>query len=203
MKNGTGRQALTLDREIGEPGPPLFKLVELLEPIPQPVGRQVEAVATLIGDDGRRHRLPGYGLLPSGDLRGFSPVGTPTRPLRMGLTGPRAEGEPAVRSGEPCGVWGGWDGMVPAVGHRPASRGSFSSCLTGEVSVGVTVYGVCAVSFMMVMYALERRGRQFTLLFALGCLLSSAYGFLSGAWPFGVVEFIWSGIAVRRWHATG
>jgi hypothetical protein len=66
-------------------------------------------------------------------------------------------------------------------------------------SVGVTIYGVCALSFMMVMYALERRGRQFILLFAFGCLLSSAYGFLSGAWPFGVVEFIWSGIAVRRY----
>jgi len=52
----------------------------------------------------------------------------------------------------------------------------------------VTVYGVCAVTFMMVMYALERRGRGFILTFALGCLLSSAYCFLSGAWPCGVVE---------------
>ena len=65
--------------------------------------------------------------------------------------------------------------------------------------LAVTVYGVCAVSFMMAMYALERRGRLFVLLFALGCLLSSAYGFLSGAWPFGVVEVIWSGIAGRRY----
>ncbi len=69
-------------------------------------------------------------------------------------------------------------------------------------STAVTVYGVCAVSFMMAMYALERRGRQFVLLFAVGCLLSSAYGFLSGAWPFGVVEFIWSGIALRRYVQT-
>lgn len=52
----------------------------------------------------------------------------------------------------------------------------------------ITIYGVCAVSFMMVMYALEPRGRVFVLAFAPGCLLSSAYGFLSGAWPFGVVE---------------
>ena len=65
-------------------------------------------------------------------------------------------------------------------------------------SVGVTVYGSCAVSFMMVMYALERRGKKFVLAFAVGCLLSSAYGFLSGAWPFGVVEVIWSAVAVRR-----
>jgi len=63
----------------------------------------------------------------------------------------------------------------------------------------VTVYGLCAVSFMMAMYALERRSRRFLLAFALGWLLSSAYGFLSGAWPFGVVEVIWSGIALRRY----
>jgi hypothetical protein len=69
-------------------------------------------------------------------------------------------------------------------------------------TITVTIYGVCAVSFMMAMYALERRGRGFILGFALGCLLSSAYGFLSGAWPFGVVEFIWSGIAIRRYWST-
>jgi hypothetical protein len=67
-------------------------------------------------------------------------------------------------------------------------------------TLAVTLYGVGAVSFMMVMYALERRGRRFILAFAVGCLLSSAYGFLSGAWPFGVVEFIWSGIALRRYR---
>jgi hypothetical protein len=70
------------------------------------------------------------------------------------------------------------------------------------VSLAVTVYGVCAVSFMMAMYALEKRGKGFILGFAFGCLLSSAYGFLSGAWPFGVVEFIWSGIALRRYVHT-
>jgi hypothetical protein len=65
--------------------------------------------------------------------------------------------------------------------------------------VAITVYGVVAVTFMMVMYALERRGRGFILAFAAGCLLSSAYGFLSGAWPFGVVEVIWAGVATRRY----
>jgi hypothetical protein len=53
------------------------------------------------------------------------------------------------------------------------------------------------------MYALERRGRRFILLFAFGCLLSSAYGFLAGAWPFGVVEVVWSGVALRRWRSIG
>ncbi len=66
--------------------------------------------------------------------------------------------------------------------------------------MAVTIYGVCAVTFMMVMYALERRGRIYVLGFALGCILSSIYGFLSGAWPFGVVELIWSVIAIRRYR---
>jgi hypothetical protein len=66
--------------------------------------------------------------------------------------------------------------------------------------MAVTVYGVCAVTFMMVMYALEGRGPVFVLAFAFGCVLSSVYGFLSGAWPFGVVELIWAGVAVRRYR---
>lgn len=68
------------------------------------------------------------------------------------------------------------------------------------ITVVVTIYGICAVTFMMSMYALERRGKRFILGFALGCLLSSAYGFLSGAWPFGVVEVIWSGVALHRYR---
>ena len=66
----------------------------------------------------------------------------------------------------------------------------------------VTLYGVLAVSFMMTMYALERRGRIYILGFAFGCVLSSIYGFLSGAWPFGVVEAIWSVVVFRRWQHT-
>ena len=66
--------------------------------------------------------------------------------------------------------------------------------------MAVTIYGVGAVTFMMVMYALESRGRRFVLGFAVGCVLSSVYGFLSGAWPFGVVELIWSIVAVRRFR---
>ena len=64
--------------------------------------------------------------------------------------------------------------------------------------MAVMVYGVCALTFMMVMYALERRGRGFILAFAFGCALSSIYGFLSGAWPFGVVEGVWTLVAARR-----
>jgi hypothetical protein len=62
----------------------------------------------------------------------------------------------------------------------------------------LTAFGVVALTFMMVMYALERRGHGFILGFAAGCALSSIYGFLAGAWPFGVVEAIWCGVALRR-----
>jgi hypothetical protein len=58
------------------------------------------------------------------------------------------------------------------------------------------------VTFMMVMYALEGRDRRFIAAFAAGCLLSSVYGFLAGAWPFGVVEMVWSGVAFRRFLAS-
>jgi hypothetical protein len=64
----------------------------------------------------------------------------------------------------------------------------------------LTAFGAAAVTFMMLMYALERRGRGFILAFACGCLLSSAYGFLAGTWPFGVVELIWAGVALDRYR---
>jgi hypothetical protein len=64
----------------------------------------------------------------------------------------------------------------------------------------LTAFGAGALSFMMLMYALERRGSGFVLAFACGCLLSSAYGFLAGTWPFGVVEIVWAVIALRRWR---
>ncbi len=64
--------------------------------------------------------------------------------------------------------------------------------------MAVTVYGVCALTFMMAMYALERRHRRFIAAFALGCVASSVYGFLSGTWPFGVVEAVWALVALRR-----
>ena len=66
----------------------------------------------------------------------------------------------------------------------------------------LTAFGAVAVTLMMLMYALERRHRGFVLAFAGGCLLSSAYGFLAGAWPFGVVELVWAGVAMRRYMVT-
>ncbi len=66
----------------------------------------------------------------------------------------------------------------------------------------VTLFGVCAVGFMVTMYALERHGRKYIAAFALGCILSSVYGFLAGAWPFGLVEIVWSVIAWRRYRRS-
>lgn len=63
----------------------------------------------------------------------------------------------------------------------------------------LTVFGTLAVGSMLVFYALEHRRPWFVLAFAAACLASSAYGFLQGAWPFGVVESVWSGVALRRW----
>jgi hypothetical protein len=66
----------------------------------------------------------------------------------------------------------------------------------------LTAFGAAAVTFMVTMYALESRGRGYIFGFACGCILSSAYGFLAGAWPFGVVELIWAGIAFRRYRTS-
>ena len=63
----------------------------------------------------------------------------------------------------------------------------------------LTAFGLIAVSLMLLFYALERRSRWYTLAFAGACALGSAYGFLQGAWPFGLVEAVWSIVAVRRW----
>jgi presenilin-like A22 family membrane protease len=54
---------------------------------------------------------------------------------------------------------------------------------------------------MLVFYALEHRSHWFVLAFAGGCIATSAYGFLQGAWPFGVVELIWAAVAFKRWLA--
>jgi hypothetical protein len=63
----------------------------------------------------------------------------------------------------------------------------------------LTLFGAIAVGSMLLAYALEERAAVFVLAFAAACLASAAYGFLQGAWPFGVVEVIWSGVALRRW----
>jgi hypothetical protein len=64
----------------------------------------------------------------------------------------------------------------------------------------LTAYGLVAVSAMLVCYALESRSAWWTLAFAGACLLGSSYGFLQGAWPFGLVEAVWSAIALAKWR---
>jgi hypothetical protein len=67
----------------------------------------------------------------------------------------------------------------------------------------LTVFGLFAVTAMLVFYALEDRSRWLVLAFATACALGSAYGFIQGAWPFGVIEAIWAVVAVARWRRSG
>jgi hypothetical protein len=65
----------------------------------------------------------------------------------------------------------------------------------------LTLFGLVAVTAMLVFYALEDRSPSFVLAFAGACGLASAYGFMQGAWPFGLVEAVWAVVALRRWRA--
>lgn len=64
----------------------------------------------------------------------------------------------------------------------------------------LTIFGLLAVTLMLLFYALEERSSWFILAFAAACLLGSLYGFLQGAWPFGALEAVWSVVALRRWR---
>jgi hypothetical protein len=67
---------------------------------------------------------------------------------------------------------------------------------------GLTIFGLFAVTAMLIFYALEQQSAWFVLAFAVACVLGSVYGLLQGAWPFGIVEAIWAGVALRRWIRT-
>lgn len=86
--------------------------------------------------------------------------------------------------------------------NRPTQGGPrLAGRARGEDNVDLlTLFGALAVTAMLVCYALERRSPVFVLAFAGACLASSLYGFLQGAWPFGVVELVWSGVALQRWR---
>ena len=66
----------------------------------------------------------------------------------------------------------------------------------------LTLFGLFAVTAMLVCYAFESKSHWFILGFAVSCALGSVYGFFQGAWPFGLVEAIWSLVALRRWFAA-
>jgi hypothetical protein len=63
----------------------------------------------------------------------------------------------------------------------------------------LTAFGLVAVGLMLLFYSLESRSSVYVLGFSVACLMGSAYGFLQGAWPFGLVEAVWSIVALRRW----
>lgn len=64
----------------------------------------------------------------------------------------------------------------------------------------LSIFGLLSVSAMLLFYALEPRGPRYVLAFAAACALSAAYGFLQGALPFGLVETVWTAVALRRWR---
>jgi len=66
----------------------------------------------------------------------------------------------------------------------------------------LTWFGLIAVTLMLVSYALERRSAWWILAFSFACALGSSYGFMQGAWPFGLVEAIWAVVALRRWRVA-
>lgn len=63
----------------------------------------------------------------------------------------------------------------------------------------LTLFGFISVTIMLIAYALERRGRIWILIFAISCLFSSLYGYLSGTLPFAIIEIIWTVVALHRW----
>jgi hypothetical protein len=64
----------------------------------------------------------------------------------------------------------------------------------------LSLFGLAAVTAMLIFYALEDRSPWYSLAFAGACALGSAYGFMQGAWPFGLVEAVWTAVAVNRWR---
>jgi hypothetical protein len=64
----------------------------------------------------------------------------------------------------------------------------------------LTGFGLFAVVAMIVCYELESRNSWFILGFAVSCWLASAYGFLQGAWPFGIAEGFWGVVALNKWR---
>jgi len=93
-------------------------------------------------------------------------------------------------------------GQPIAVGGLPLPKQQFlfvSAYAKLRGMNGLTLFGLGAVTLMLVTYALEKRSHWFILAFSACCVLASVYGFLQGAWPFGMVEAIWSLVALRRW----
>lgn len=98
-----------------------------------------------------------------------------------------------------------WPGFRDYFQHREAPRHKIKArlapgCDSLRQMDALTAFGLLSVTAMLLCYALEERSPWFILAFAASCALGSVYGFLQGAWPFGLVESIWAAVAVRRWH---
>jgi hypothetical protein len=83
--------------------------------------------------------------------------------------------------------------------NRSHGTASFAQMNERRMMDALSLFGLFAVTAMLVCYALEDRSRWFIFGFAAACALGSIYGFLQGAWPFGLVEAVWAGVALRRW----
>jgi hypothetical protein len=95
--------------------------------------------------------------------------------------------------------------MVKRVLARPSLSSEVASTLwVGDIQAvnRLTLFGLFSVTAMLVFYALEKRSPWFVMAFAGACVLGSIYGFLQGAWPFGLVEAVWSIVAFKRWCST-
>ncbi len=67
----------------------------------------------------------------------------------------------------------------------------------------LNAFGAVAVTVMMISYVAETRGRAYTFIFGIACLGASSYGWLSGTWPFGIIEGVWAAFAFRKWYKRG
>jgi hypothetical protein len=90
-------------------------------------------------------------------------------------------------------------------GLNRAFSGSAARCRSqieywASVMDVLTLFGLIAVTAMLIFYALEDHSPWFILAFGGACPLAAVYGFLHGAWPFGIIEAIWAGVAVNRWR---
>jgi hypothetical protein len=63
----------------------------------------------------------------------------------------------------------------------------------------LTAFGLFAIIVQLICYGFEHRSPWFIFVFAFGCIMGSIYGFLQGAWPFGVMEIFWTILAFQRW----
>lgn len=64
----------------------------------------------------------------------------------------------------------------------------------------LNILGAIAVTVMMMAYIGEDKSSKYTFLFAISCIGASAYGWVSGTWPFGVIEAVWAAFAFRKWY---